>query len=98
MEISMKKKSEIISFKADPALLAAMKGISNRSEFIRNAILTALDNSCPLCKGTGILTPQQDKHWQEFLNTHSLEECNKCNGLYIVCSNKPTDSAKRKNL
>lgn len=86
----MKKKSEIISFKADPALLAAMKGISNRSEFIRNAILSALDNACPFCKGTGILTPQQDKHWQDFLKTHTLEECNKCSELYIACSLRPT--------
>ena len=50
--ISPKKKQEIITFKADEPLLEAMDGITNRSEFIRAAILSALDSVCPLCKGT----------------------------------------------
>ena len=59
------KKTEIISFKADAALLEALDGVDNRSRFIRNAIVTALRNTCPLCGGTGALTPNQQKHWEE---------------------------------
>ncbi|MBT3256197.1 MAG: CopG family transcriptional regulator [Deltaproteobacteria bacterium] len=81
-----KTKQEIITFKADEALLKAMKGISNRSEFIRNAILTALNNVCPVCKGSGILTPHQKTHMDEFLTDHSLEECEKCSEMHLVCS------------
>ena len=73
-----KAKHEIITFKADAALLEAMKGIPNRSEFIRNSILAALDSACPLCSGTGVLTPQQKRHLQDFLVDHSLRECEKC--------------------
>ena len=90
MGIHMKKsKQEIITFKADASLLEAMKGIQNRSEFIRNAILASLDSACPLCKGTGILTPHQKIHMDSFLTDHLLEECHECNELHLVCSNKP---------
>ncbi|NQU14468.1 MAG: CopG family transcriptional regulator [Desulfobacteraceae bacterium] len=80
-----KTKQEIITFKADGALLKAMKGIPNRSEFIRNAILASLNNICPICKGTGILPPHQKAHMDEFLTDHSLEECEKCNEMHLVC-------------
>ena len=81
-----KKKQEIITFKADESLLKAMKGISNRSEFIRNAILASLDSVCPICKGTGILPPHQKAHLDDFFTDHFLEECEKCNELHFICS------------
>ena len=78
-------RTEVITFKADESLLDAMKGIRNRSEFIRSAILAALDNTCPLCRGTGILTPDQKRHWQTFAHNHSVEECGDCHELHLVC-------------
>lgn len=80
-----RQKSEIITFKADPSLMEAMQYISNRSEFIRNAILGALENTCPLCNGTGILTSNQRKHWKEFAETHTVEKCQDCHEAYLVC-------------
>jgi len=53
--MSRKTKQEIVTFKVDEPLREAMRGIPNRSEFIRSAILAALENVCPLCKGTGCL-------------------------------------------
>jgi hypothetical protein len=84
-----KNKQEIITFKADASLLEAMKGIPNRSEFIRAAILASLDGVCPLCKGSGILTPYQKSHFDSFLMDHSLEECEKCREVHLICLNKP---------
>jgi hypothetical protein len=78
-------KHEIITFKADASLLEAMKDIPNRSEFIRNAILAALDSACPLCSGTGVLSPSQKEHLSDFLRDHSLQECEKCHDLRFVC-------------
>jgi hypothetical protein len=78
-------KTGIISFKADDALLDAMDGIPNRSEFIRNAVLTALDSTCPLCRGTGILTPQQSRHWREFTQSHDIQTCHDCGESHLVC-------------
>jgi len=62
-----------------------MKDIPNRSEFIRHAILAALDSACPLCSSTGVLSPNQKKHLADFLADHSLQECERCNGLRFVC-------------
>ena len=84
-----KPKCEIITFKADASLLEAMQHITNRSEFIRSAVLAALDNVCPLCMGTGILTPSQKKHWNDFASDHLVAECGDCNELHLVCGNRP---------
>ncbi|MDP8239682.1 MAG: hypothetical protein P9X24_11385 [Candidatus Hatepunaea meridiana] len=80
-----KKKQEIITFKVDEALSEVLKSVPNRSEFIRAAILTAMDNICPLCMGSGILTPDQRKHWENFTDSHTLEECENCHAFHLVC-------------
>ena len=79
-------KQQIITFKAEGALVEAMRDIPNRSEFIRSAILAALDGVCPLCHGTGVLNPHQQRHWEEFSRTHPLERCNDCKEDTLVCS------------
>lgn len=84
-----KGKTEIVTFKADESLLDAMKGMSNRSEFIRSAVMNALDSVCPLCKGSGIMTPGQKSHWESFAIDHGVEECDDCHELRIVCSRTP---------
>lgn len=80
-----RRKHEVITFKVDEALSRAMRGIENRSAFIRAAILSALENTCPLCLGTGILTPDQRTHWREFEAGHSVRECDECHALYLAC-------------
>jgi hypothetical protein len=82
-----KKKQEIITFKVDETLRRALRGVENRSEFIRAAILAALDSVCPLCKGSGILTPDQRRHWDAFAKNHALEECQDCHAVHLVCGN-----------
>jgi len=81
-----KRKRDIITFKVDEALWEAMRGIPNRSEFIRSAILAALDGTCPLCRGAGSLTPDQRKHWEEFARSHVVEECDDCHAMHLVCA------------
>jgi len=53
----------VISFKVDAALAEEIRQLPNRSDFIRKAILAAMENTCPLCQGTGIITPEQKPHW-----------------------------------
>ncbi|HBL35340.1 MAG TPA: hypothetical protein DDZ55_00865 [Firmicutes bacterium] len=84
--MSAKKKQEVITFKVDTALSEAMEGIPNRSEFIRAAILTALKDTCPLCRGAGILTPEQQRHWQKFAQNHSISKCEECHSFHLVCA------------
>lgn len=80
------KKTQIISFKADASLIDALDGIGNRSSFIRGAIIAALRNTCPLCGGTGALSPNQKKHWDELSEEHSIETCDECQEPRIICT------------
>jgi Na+-translocating ferredoxin:NAD+ oxidoreductase RnfC subunit len=80
------RKQEVITFKVDPGLSKALEGIPDRSEFIRCAILAAMENLCPLCKGTGLLSPDQRRHWEEFARTHSLRKCSDCDATLLVCA------------
>jgi hypothetical protein len=81
-----RQKETVITFKADASLLAALRTIPNRSEFIRAAILGALDSYCPLCGGSGVLTPNQKAHWDSFTKHHPLRECDDCHEVHLVCS------------
>jgi len=84
-----KKKDEIITFKVDAALSAALTRTPNRSEFIRSAVLAALENSCPLCQGAGTLTPDQKRHWEAFAPAHAVEECGRCHAVHLSCAAQP---------
>lgn len=80
------KKDETITFKVDPGLLEILQTMPNRSEFIRSAILNALDSSCPLCTGTGVLTPLQKQYWDRFLQKHELRKCSETNEVFLYCN------------
>ncbi len=80
-----RKKDDVITFKVDATLAEALRGVANRSEFIRTAILVALDSVCPLCMGSGILTPDQRSHWDRFSERHSLTRCSDCQAVHLVC-------------
>lgn len=86
MGILKKTDVEVITFKADKELMRLLKAVPNRSEFIRTALLVALDNLCPFCRGTGVLTPHRKKHWDDLAAHHDRRECRECNDQVLVCS------------
>jgi len=65
-------------------LIETMEDISNRSGVIRAAIVSALDGTCPLCRGTGVLNEKQCRHWTESSETHGVERCEECNVNHLV--------------
>jgi len=79
------KRDGIITFKVDEQLHDLLEPIPNRSAFIRAAILAALDSTCPLCNGTGVLTPDQQRHWKKFSQSHSVRTCEQCDASHLVC-------------
>ncbi|OQX28986.1 MAG: hypothetical protein B0D92_06135 [Spirochaeta sp. LUC14_002_19_P3] len=83
-----KNKAEIITFKVDETLMEAMAGITNRSDFIRGAILSALGNCCPLCGGTGTLSSSRREHWDDFTRHHRLATCADCREPHLVCDHE----------
>ena len=85
---SGRPKGEVITFKVDEAMSEALSAISNRSNFIRNAVLTALGNVCPLCNGAGTMSVSQRDHWNEFARHHHLQTCTSCNDAHLVCDHE----------
>jgi hypothetical protein len=81
----MNKKQSVITFKVDDELYQAIKNMPNRSEFIRSAIVDALGSVCPLCNGSGMLTKNQKRHWDDFMVDHSVRLCNECHENILVC-------------
>ena len=91
-----RQKECVITFKTDASLLEALRTMPNRSDFIRAAILAALDNQCPLCRGAGLLTPNQKTHWRTFLRNHALRECADCHEVHLVCSQRSPAGGTRR--
>jgi len=88
----MARKEDVIAFKVDSDLAHALEGVPNRSEFIRLAVLAALDSRCPLCRGTGVLDEREKAHWVEFSRSHRIEECDDCHARRLVCRAEPGDA------
>ncbi len=82
-------KERVFTFKADEQLADLLDDLPNRSEFIRKALLSAMNRHCPLCHGSGILTVEQQGHLEQFLITHSLEKCMTCNAVHFTCPQQP---------
>lgn len=47
------RKSVLVALKVDAETAAALEALPNRSEFIREALRSRLDEVCPLCTGSG---------------------------------------------
>ena len=88
-------KDEVITFKAGASLAEAIRRIPNRSEFIRAAILSALEHACPLCQGTGLLSPEQKRHWDAFARHHRVAQCRDCDALYLTCTTHVAKGARQ---
>jgi len=95
--MSSNKQQGIVTFKAEGALLEALRAIPNRSAFIRLAVLAALENVCPLCQGTGILTLEQKEHWAKFAQHHAVQECSDCHEWHLVCHREESERLEVKN-
>ena len=81
----MNNKQEIITFKVEEWLMEKLRQIPNRSEFIRKAVVEAMEGVCPVCQGRGYLSPKQREHFDTFLEAHELETCDSCHEVHIVC-------------
>ncbi len=51
-------KNRLVAFKADADLAGILASISNRSDFIRDAIYAHLGRICPTCRGSGTVMAQ----------------------------------------
>jgi len=79
------RQEEVITFKVDQHLMEKLEDVPNRSEFIRSALRRALDDLCPLCRGSGTLSAPQRRHWESFSRHHGVTECDDCHELRLTC-------------
>jgi len=79
------KKHGIITFKVDDELREALDRLPNRSEFIRSALRAALKGECPLCRGSGVLSAEERRHWDAFIRHHAVRTCDNCHAVHLVC-------------
>jgi uncharacterized hydantoinase/oxoprolinase family protein len=91
-QVPLHRKEELVSFKVDAELADMLRRMPNKSQFIRKAVLQALDHECPLCQGTGILSPESMEHWKEFSKHHHVVDCDSCGATYIACELEETAS------
>ena len=84
-----RNKEQVITFKVDARLAELIGRLPNRSQFIRTAILEALGNVCPLCQGSGTLTPDQLQHWNVFRAHHGVTQCGNCEATHLQCDLDP---------
>ena len=75
-------KQETITFKVDSELARLLAALPNRSAFIRQALLQAIEHACPLCQGAGQLSLHQKRHWEALVAHHHLERCDDCHAIH----------------
>jgi hypothetical protein len=40
---------------------------------------------CPVCNGSGMLSKNQKRHWDDLSTDHTMKLCNDCNETILVC-------------
>jgi len=77
-----KDKGVIVSFRVDRHLADVLNKVPDKSSFIRDVILRSFYESCPLCRGRGVL-PEEVCAWAEAqLKAEKVRECVCCRYPY----------------
>lgn len=73
-----KDKGVVVSFRVDRHLADVLKSVPDKSAFIRDLILRSFYETCPVCRGRGVL-PRELAAWaNEKLRAGPLHECMCC--------------------
>ena len=71
-------KGVIVSFRVDRHLADVLNRVPDKSSFIRDIILRSFYETCPVCRGRGVL-PEEVSHWaSKQLDDHESLECSCC--------------------
>jgi hypothetical protein len=93
------RKSTLVAVKVDAELAALLDAMPNKSEFIRMALRSRLDDLCPLCAGTG-LRPSQPLEHRAGRHLHALPRarCGDCGRESPVVADVDPGQADRVGL
>jgi len=77
-----KEKGVIVSFRVDKHLADVLKKVPDKSSFIRDVILRSFYETCPVCRGRGVL-PEEVARWAaKQLKSEKIVECSCCHYGY----------------
>ena len=93
------RKCTLVAVKVDAELASLLDGMPNKSEFIRMALRSRLDDLCPLCAGTG-LRPSQPIEHRSGRHLHALPRarCHDCGRESPVVADMDPAHADRATL
>jgi hypothetical protein len=74
----MKDKGVIVSFRVDRHLADVLNSIPDKSSFIRDVILRSFYESCPVCRGRGVLPAEISRWATKQLKAGKSAECHCC--------------------
>lgn len=71
-------KGVVVSFRVDRHLADVLRKVPDKSSFIRDVILRSFYETCPVCRGRGVL-PKEISRWaHQRLKSDHAEECGCC--------------------
>lgn len=81
-----KDKGVMVSFRVDRHLADVLKKVPDKSSFIRDIILKSFYETCPICRGRGVL-PEEISRWAvKLLRAEKAVECICCHHRYPPAS------------
>ncbi|MCB9853245.1 MAG: hypothetical protein H6819_09140 [Phycisphaerales bacterium] len=76
------EKGVIVSFRVDKHLADVLNKVPDKSAFIRDVILRSFYDTCPLCRGRGVLPEEVSKWAARTLKQEHAVECSCCHYTY----------------
>jgi hypothetical protein len=77
-------KNQVVAFKVEPELADFLNSLSNKSDFIRKAVLAQFGMTCPLCTGSGFVPRGVHDHFKPVMAEHNKRPCEKCKSPVTV--------------
>lgn len=74
----MKDKGVIVSFRVDRHLADVLRKVPDKSSFIRDVILRSFYETCPVCRGRGVLPAELSRWATRQLKSAKAVECTCC--------------------
>jgi hypothetical protein len=71
-------KTEVVAFKVEKELADLLNKVPNKSDFIRQAIVSHLGMACPLCNGRGVVPRGVHDYYAPLLSKMGQAHCDNC--------------------
>lgn len=94
-----KDKGVVVSFRVDQHLADVLNKVPDKSSFIRDVILRSFYETCPMCRGRGVLPEELSRWTARLLKSQKAVDCGCCNYSYPAGSlprrSMPTSTRER---